>query len=438
MAGEKKLRRKLRDAQEKHNKILKRIEKGRTKLDAREHELRVLEAKLAELERTIHAPADESGDVSANKPAPLRPARLLVNPNSATIASGTHTLPDIVNCLRRHGIEAQVTIKTSGKVVREVACDAVKQNEELVIVAGGDGTIEKVAAQLVGSETKLGILPLGTMNNLARALGVPLDLEDACALLEMGTDRKIDVGRVDVKAKRHIKFFLETAGLGLSAIAFPMGQEVKKGFLSAIPDALRKIVEFKASPVRVELDDGQVIQANSHVITVSNSPLTGMNFLIAPEAKMDDGWLDVAIYDEMSKTDLLGYLLGARNGHRADHPKIKRYKSRHVHIMPEDPEPVVSDKDALPELEDLEIEILSQALRVIVGKGIGLTFPVDVAPSVPPLAGPQVTNGHTGNNGAAPADKQNTATLPPDGASKETVPAAVVEDRSKDNPAPAK
>lgn len=409
MASEKKKRRKLLEAQAEHDKILKKIEKQRVKLDTREHDLRVLEAKLAEMERALHASDGQPADVSGAGQTPLRSARLIVNPNSAVIANGTHTLPDIVNCLRAHGIEAQVTIKTSGKVVRASACDAVKQGQELVIVAGGDGTIEKVAAQLVNSETTLGILPLGTMNNLARSLGVPLDLEDACALIGMGTARKIDVGRVNVKAKRHIKYFLETAGLGLSAIAFPMGQEVKKGIWGSLPDALRKIVEFKASPVTVELDDGQVIQANSHVITVSNSPLTGMNFLIAPDAKMDDGWLDVAIYDEMGKVDLLAYLLAARNGHRADHQKIKRYKSRHVHIQPQAPEPVVSDKDSLPELEDLEIEILSQALRVIVGKGIGLSFPVDAAPSVPPLSGPQQTNGHTPKAEPAPAPAPTAA-----------------------------
>ncbi len=137
-----------------------------------------------------------------------------------------------------------------------------------------------------------------------------------------------------------------------------------------------------------------MIQANSQVITVSNAPLTGMNFLIAPEAKMDDGWLDVAIYDEMSKADLLGYLMAARNGSRADNPKIKRYKARHVRIRPRDPAPVVSDKDPLPENSDIDIEIIPQGLKVIVGKGIGLTFPVDVAPSVPPLAGKQQANGH--------------------------------------------
>jgi len=395
MVSEKKLRHRMKKAQNEHDRVLKKIKKTHARLATNSEDLRAVETKLAEYERQLAKATVESPGPAGVPERTLRAARLIVNPNAGCLADGTYSVDDLLAHLRTHGIDAQVTLKTSGKVIRKSARDAAKAGEALVIVAGGDGTIEKVAAQLVGSETTLGILPLGTMNNLARALGVPLDLEDACALLGMGTDRKIDVGCINVKAKRHLKYFLETAGLGLSAIAFPMGQGMRKGGWGALPRALRKIMGYKIAPVTVELDDGQVIHANSQVVTVSNAPLTGMNFLIAPDAKMDDGWLDVAIYDEMSKADLASYLWDAHNGQVSTSPKIKKYKSRHVIISPDGSTPVVSDKDALPEQTTLDIKIIPQSLRVIVGKGSGLTFPVDVAPSVPPLSGPQTTNGHS-------------------------------------------
>ncbi|HZQ05815.1 MAG TPA: diacylglycerol kinase family protein [Anaerolineae bacterium] len=398
MASEKKARRKLerkfKEAQEEHDELLRKVEKSHTKFQKREQELRVLEARLAELERDYYLLHIPDQGQTPSMPEELRHARLIYNPKSAGNTNGDYSLESIVNCLRTHGIESEITIKTSSKIIRERAQEAAKKGEDLVVVAGGDGTIEKVAAQLVGSETTLGIIPTGTMNNLARSLGVPLDLNDACALIGMGVARKIDIGRVNVNEKAHIIHFLETAGLGLNAIAFPMGQDAKKGRWAGLPDALRKLFGFKPTPILVQLDDGQMIQANSQVITVSNAPLTGMNFLIAPEAKMDDGWLDVAIYDEMSKADLFAYLMAARNGSRAENPKIKRYKARRVQIRPRDPAPVVSDKDPLPENSNVDIQIIPQGLKVIVGKGIGLTFPVDVAPSVPPLSGKQQTNGH--------------------------------------------
>lgn len=411
MGKEKKLQRKLQAAQAEHLRLLKKIEKTHAKLDTRGQDLRALETKLAQMEGELHTIAGEASENGTASHATLRPARLIFNQNAASVSNGTYSVEQIVECLRTHGIDAQVTLKTTSKVLRQSAREAVERGEELVIAAGGDGTIEKVMAQLVHSETMLGILPVGTMNNLARCLGVPLDLEDACALIGMRTARKIDVGCVNVHARKDVKYFLETAGLGLNAIAIPAGHKVKKGMWGELPDALRKIFQFKPTPVTVDLDDGQVIHSNSQLITVSNAPMTGMNFMIAPEAKMDDGWLDVAVYDEMGKADLLAYFLAARGGHNVDHSKVKKYRAKRVHIVPENPEPVYSDKDGLPDRAELDIKILSQALRVIVGKGIGLSFPVDVAPSAPPLAGPQTTNGHEGK-ATTPAQPSEDGVVP--------------------------
>ena len=107
-----------------------------------------------------------------------------------TITSSTKSS----KCCRAHGIRAEVGIKTSGKAVREMAKAAADRGQALVIVAGGDGTIEDVASQLVNSEVILAILPTGTMNNIACSLGVPLDISAACALIGMGVTRKIDMG----------------------------------------------------------------------------------------------------------------------------------------------------------------------------------------------------------------------------------------------------
>jgi diacylglycerol kinase (ATP) len=407
MANEKKARRKLarklREAQQEHDLLLKKVEKSRAKFEKREHALRSLEVQLAELERAFYVPRLAEQGQASQDAAPLRKARLIYNPGSGKGAHAKYSLEEVVNCLRTHGIEANVTIRTSGKVVIASAREAAERGEDLVIVAGGDGTIEKAASQLVGTEMTLGIIPTGTMNNLARSLGIPLVLEDACALIGMGVARKIDVGRINVDEKPELQYFLETANLGLTAVAFTMGQEARKGRWSGLPDALGKLLKFKPSPVVVELDDGQVIQANSQLVTISNSPLIGVNFHIAPEAKMDDGLLDVAIYDEMSKTDLFSYLMAARNGNAVDNPKIKRYKARRVRIHPRDPAPLSSDKEPIPEKANVDIHVVPQALKVIVGNGIGLTFPVEVAPSVPPLSGPQETNGHEQATSTAPA-----------------------------------
>jgi diacylglycerol kinase family enzyme len=227
------------------------------------------------------------------------------------------------------------------------------------------------------------------MNNLARSLGIPLDLDDACALLGAGSTRQIDVGRVIENEQAEAEIFLETAGLGLSAIAVPAGQAGKKGALGSLPNALRRILDYKPGAVQVQLDDGETIRADSQLVTVSNAPLMGLNFLVAPDAKMDDGFLDIAVYDGMGKTDLLGYFMGTRNGKRVDNPHVRFYRSRKVQIRSQQAVPVVADKNGLPPERVMDIELVPQALTMVVGKGSGLALPVDAVQSVPPLSGPQ-------------------------------------------------
>ena len=209
--------------------------------------------------------------------------------------------------------------------------EAVDNNEALVIAVGGDGTIEDVALSLVGSRTALGIIPTGTMNNLARGLGIPLDIEQACALLGAGITRQIDVGRIRATNKPKRPYFLETSGLGLS-IALPAGQNIKKGLLGKLPEDFRKMFDLGAPPTQIELDNGEKIETKVKLVTVSNAPLTGLNNLIAPDAKMDDGLFDLAIYDGLNDLELAKYFLSTANGQRVSNPNVRFYRTRRVHI----------------------------------------------------------------------------------------------------------
>lgn len=397
MAADKKERRELakalKEARARHVKLLKRVEKARSKFERRTRKLLSLEAEIADLTRKIFEPHAQRLGQAAAGDANLRPARLIYNAKSGGAnGTGAKQLEEIVGRLRTHGIRPEIGLKTSGKAVREMVKEAVERGEDLIIVAAGDGTIEEVASQLVGTKATLGIIPVGTMNNIARALGVPLNIDDACALLAMNVARKIDVGRVHANEKPDVEYFLETAGVGLTAIAIPAGQAAEKGKWTKLPLALRKMFGSQPCPVEVELDSGEVINANSQMVTVSNSPLMGKNILIAPDAKMDDGVLDIAVYDGIGKAELLSYFMSASNGTRTYNPKIKFYRSRRVIIRSEKPVDAHSDKDVIEGKQTLEIEVVPQGLNAIVGLGFALTLPATVVPSVPPLTGAQPTN----------------------------------------------
>jgi len=392
----------LEDARSKHKRLAKKVETTQAKLEKRTRKLCALESKIAKLEQRAHERATEPSERAPKNKQSLRAARLIFNPESGADSKDPDALEKIVDLLRAHGIRAKVNIRTSGATVRRFAKAAADNKEELVIVAGGDGTIEEAASQLVGTKTTLGILAVGTMNNVARSLGIPLDLDDACAMLGAGSARQIDMGHVITGEKQHGDHFLETAGVGLTAIAFSAGKAVRKGPFMGLPHALRKLFDSKPSPVQIDLDGGETVLANSQLVTVSNAPLMGLNFLVAPEAKMDDGLLDVAVYDGMGKTELLDYLLKIKDGKRVENPKVVFYQTRKVKIQCQDDRPTDSDTHSLKVQNALSVEVVPQALSIVVGKGIALNLPVEAVQSVPSLSGPQPKS--RDGNGAAQSE----------------------------------
>jgi YegS/Rv2252/BmrU family lipid kinase len=391
----------LRHRQRQHHELLAKVEKTVARLDRRRLKLTALESAIAELERRVAEPRKEPA-ANGTTLQGVRRAQLIFKPTTGQDEeTNARRLSQIVSSLRTHGIEAIVGLKTSGKAARALARDAVRDGYPLVVVAAGDGTIDDVASQLIGTSTVLGLVPIGTMNNVARSLGVPLDIDDACALIGMGTTRHIDVGRVHTNQSQHAEYFLECAGVGLSAIGALGGQAFEKRRWRALPKVLQRFFEARLGRMQVELDD-RVIEASTRIVTVCNAPLLGGNMLAAPGAKMDDGYLDVSVYDGMGDAALVGHFLAA-SSHTANELAI--YRARRVRITTEQAVLANSDMSVSSERHVIEIDVLPAALAMIVGNGIALTIPVESAPAAPPYAVKP-----PGTNGSAPEKSSHLAT----------------------------
>ena len=369
--------------QGEHKRLLEKVENAVARFERRRGRLLALEDQIADLERRISAPRKQRRGKRSAGEGKLTRARLIFNPTSGRKdEDNAARLAKIVSGLRAHGIEAKVGLKTSGSVARKLTQKAVKDGDPLVVVAGGDGTIQDVASQLVGSSTVLGIVPTGTMNNVARSLGIPLKIDDACALIGMGTTRHIDLGRVVTNGDSNDSYFMDCAGVGVSAIAAQGGQAFAKRHWRIVPEALRKFFESTPGPMRLELDD-TVIEASTQIVIVSNAPLIGNQMLAMPDAKMDDGLLDVQIYDGMGDVALVKFFKAASSG--SPEP-LETYRVRRLRITANDPVLTNSDAAVLPEKREIEMEVVPGALSVICGNGVALTVPVESAPSAPTFA----------------------------------------------------
>jgi diacylglycerol kinase (ATP) len=154
-------------------------------------------------------------------------AILILNPTSGSSAFAANQESEddlekqILAALHTHEIEPEVWYTTPEDAGTGLAQRAASEGAEVVIAAGGDGTLHAVANGLIKSKSVLGIIPAGTMNNVARSLEIPEDIEQACDIIASGRTRQIDVGSIN----GHI--FLEVAGIGLEAALFPAAEEIK-------------------------------------------------------------------------------------------------------------------------------------------------------------------------------------------------------------------
>ncbi|HEX3428548.1 MAG TPA: diacylglycerol kinase family protein [Candidatus Limnocylindrales bacterium] len=241
---------------------------------------------------------------------------------------------------------------------REQAADAVRRGYDLVVAAGGDGTVDVVAEQLLDRTTALGILPLGTVMNVARSLGLPRDLDAAADVIAGGVVKPIDVGEVRGRP------FFEAASVGMNAAMFREAQRFEQGDLLSIVRTIWVAFRYRPARMSIELDDRR-IQTRALMVTVSNGPYTGAALTVAPEARLDDGKFDVRVFRRFSKLRLIRHLISIAFGRYRFAPEIDTARSSVVRIDSATPLPARADSRDLGSTP-VELRVRPGALRAVV------------------------------------------------------------------------
>jgi len=269
----------------------------------------------------------------------------------------------LLQTLRDLAIEAEIyhtTLEDPGEgIARQLAARQI----DLVIAAGGDGTIHSVARGLLGSSSVLGIIPAGTMNNLAYSLGIPADLQAACAILANGETRSIDVGSIN----QHV--FLEVAGIGLEAALYPAAEEVKSrgiwSTLKGVVNGLWTLLKFRPPQVSVTFEHEKARTYRAIQITACNAPYYGVHLNIAPNIAMNDGWLDIVLYTNFSKGEYMRHALSISQGRRPFTPKIVYRRAQSLLIRSNTTIELHADGTAIG-TTPAEITLRPDALKVLV------------------------------------------------------------------------
>jgi diacylglycerol kinase (ATP) len=297
------------------------------------------------------------------KNKPIR-AKLIANPGAGDVLEAASRIEQVARYLLDYGLKVDVALAHPKKEAISIARRAIKDGYEVVIAMGGDGTLGAVIRGIAGSKVRLGIVAAGTENDIARSLGIPEDLKEACALIASGHTRRLDLGRVSTKKRKKFYFFMLTA-IGLTATIFPLIKEVPEGKFSGIQDAVMAFLKFDAKPtVFLTLDDESKIEVETMLVTVANTPLIGAKNLVAPDASMDDGLLDIAVYPDFSKAELLSYFV--KTAHEGSTPDrtIQRYRARKIKVKTS-PKLDIAAEGIILGKGTARIKILPGALRVI-------------------------------------------------------------------------
>jgi diacylglycerol kinase (ATP) len=230
-----------------------------------------------------------------------------------------------------------------------------------VIIGGGDGTLNAAIAGLIDTQIPLGLLPLGTANDLARTLGIPANLEQACQIVAVGQPEPVDVGWVNGK------YFFNVASLGLSVkITRQLTKEVKQkwGILAYGITAFQAMWESRPFHADIRLPQGEVHTVKTLQIAVGNGRFYGGGMAVAPDAAINDGRLDLYSLGLEHWWQMLALLPLFHRGQHALTPWSDAWAGQEFYVETRRSRPICTDGE-ISTSTPAHFRVLPQALTIL-------------------------------------------------------------------------
>jgi len=293
---------------------------------------------------------------------PLR-AKLIFNAGSGRPEESPQQLTSILSAMQNQQILPEVYTVRPDSDLDGVVHNALKAGIKLIVVAGGDGTIDSIVGAMVGTDAVLGIIPTGTRNNVAFNLGITGDIPNSVALLRHGKRLKIDVGQVHRGHDRY--WFLEGVAVGLISDLYPMADNIQHGDLAEIGGLLSTLVSALPSKLRIKLDKNKHLDLTTHMLLIANMSFVGPHFQISPNVSFKDSRLDVFTFSDMSKINMISYAVLSR-GALLEDADNQHYRAKHLKIISDPPMSVLADGVLLGQ-GAFSVQIHPRALTVMAG-----------------------------------------------------------------------
>ena len=267
-----------------------------------------------------------------------RPILLLVNPTAGgKLGSGPGLTDDpgdlepdaLAAALAARGLDVETHQLAKDDDVIALATRAAEGGRD-VVVAGGDGTVSAAARGLVETDATLGILAMGSFNNIARGLAVPRHLPEAIEAIAQGRSGGVDVGFAR-RGDEEPEFFFESGGVGMDAELFMAAEAGQQHGLRVALSRAWRALRGRRQPLRLVVDDRTIV-TSALFVTVSNGPYYGWGFTIAADADVTDGLMEVSIFSRMSTWATIRHFLSVTRGRYRYEPRIRRLRAHRIMI----------------------------------------------------------------------------------------------------------
>lgn len=295
---------------------------------------------------------------------------VIVNPLAGR-GKGAKTAPEIGASLHRNGIDAALLLAGSPEEALEMARKAVADGVDAVVAAGGDGTVNLALQAVAGTDTPLGIIPVGTGNDNANLLGIA-DLAAGIKALSDFNVKSIDVGHVATADGSEL-WFMGVLSSGFDSCVNERANKMRwpKGELRYLIGILAELGTFKPIPYEVEID-GESFSEHGMLVAVGNGVSYGGGMKVCEGAAPDDGLFTITWLKKASKFDFLRVFPSVYKGTHIEHHSVEQHTGRSVRI--DAPGQIVyADGERVGPLP-AEIELFEHKLRVIVPAGSSIGY----------------------------------------------------------------
>lgn len=282
----------------------------------------------------------------------------IINPISG-IGSKTKVPTLLASAYQSREEELLITYTKGEGHAPELIREALDYGVDTIIAVGGDGTINEIAGALSGSSVKLGILPRGSGNGLARALGIPLQNDvEAIRIITEGRVSSIDMGMANGRP------FFCTCGVGFDAEMTRRYDDAStRGLLTYIKSAIDEYITFKPREYRISID-GHDIGGEAFLITCANIDQYGNNVYIAPNASPSDGLLDLVIIRPMDSIHAAQVAIQLFTKNIEKNARIESYRGAHIIIERDHEGAAQIDGESVQMGKRIEINVRQQNLLV--------------------------------------------------------------------------